>query len=122
MRRRVSKEFPRWKNGKITSPMDEKYNCIAWAFGDTERKWWPNFTGHYWPSPKVTNHDLRDLQNYLLSQNWISETSSTTTKNEANEKLAIYAIGEQLKHVARHVGQNRWTSKLGDGHDVEHDF
>ena len=35
----------------ITSPPDVRYNCIAWAAGDTRQWWWPTEPGprYYWP-------------------------------------------------------------------------
>jgi hypothetical protein len=45
--------FPRLDAGnyQITSPPDARYNCIAWAVGDSARWWWPELDpqhGH-WP-------------------------------------------------------------------------
>ena len=35
---------------EITSPRTVAYNCIAWAAGETQRKWWPDKVGvAYWP-------------------------------------------------------------------------
>ena len=35
---------------EITSPRTVAYNCIAWAAGETQRKWWPDKMGvAYWP-------------------------------------------------------------------------
>ncbi len=35
---------------EITSPRTVAYNCIAWAAGETRRKWWPDKMGvAYWP-------------------------------------------------------------------------
>ncbi len=34
----------------ITSPQTPRYNCIAWAAGDTRRWWWPDPSPFaYWP-------------------------------------------------------------------------
>lgn len=37
------------------------------------------------------------------------------------EKIAIYAKDGKPTHVARQIGADRWTSKLGRGVDIEHD-
>ena len=45
-------EFPNLnpQNHSPTSPVDFRYNCIAWAAGDQTRKWWPDAFGiGYWP-------------------------------------------------------------------------
>ncbi len=36
------------------------------------------------------------------------------------EKLAIYAMADQPKHAARQLPGGMWTSKLGQGIDIEH--
>ncbi len=36
------------------------------------------------------------------------------------EKLAIYAVGDQPRHAARQLPGGKWTSKLGQGIDIEH--
>ncbi len=34
----------------ITSPQTPRYNCIAWAAGDTRKWWWPDPSPFaYWP-------------------------------------------------------------------------
>jgi hypothetical protein len=45
---------------RVTSLADRKYNCIAFAAGDTPRWWWPNSPpdddGYYWP-PSVSHEE-----------------------------------------------------------------
>jgi hypothetical protein len=45
--------FPGLRAGsyQITSPDERRYNCIAWAAGDTQRWWWPESDpdNGYWP-------------------------------------------------------------------------
>src|ERR1035441_9994296 len=38
---------------KVTSPATRRYNCLAWAAGETGRRWEPDPLGiYYWP-PRV---------------------------------------------------------------------
>ena len=37
------------------------------------------------------------------------------------EKVAIYARDDRPQHAARQLANGRWTSKLGDYEDIEHD-
>jgi hypothetical protein len=38
----------------VTSPVDDKYNCVAFAAGDTQNWWWPDEAGEdYWPVASV---------------------------------------------------------------------
>jgi hypothetical protein len=39
---------------------------------------------------------------------------------EGREKIAFYAKDGVVKHAARQVNKTMWTSKLGDGWDIEH--
>ncbi len=32
----------------VSSPFDPKYDCIAWAYGDNSRCFWPE-DNYYWP-------------------------------------------------------------------------
>lgn len=41
---------------------------------------------------------------------------------EGIEKIAIYGNGEQFEHVARQLDTGRWTSKLGESYDIEHEL
>ena len=35
---------------EVTSPRDQRYNCVAWAAGDVTRWWWPAESPFaYWP-------------------------------------------------------------------------
>ena len=47
--------FPQLSRYDIKSPIDDKYNCIAFAADDTERWWEP---GRYWPQGVPERIDL----------------------------------------------------------------
>jgi hypothetical protein len=46
----ISSEFPNLSRDhyRLTSPISDEYNCIAWAAEDTEKWWWPSEDG-FWP-------------------------------------------------------------------------
>ena len=48
----LKKDFPNlnWNTFDEKSRKTLRYNCIAFAAGDTLRRWWPNADGAYWPS------------------------------------------------------------------------
>jgi hypothetical protein len=107
------------KNNTVTSEDDPFYNCIAFAVGETSRKWWPAFQpDYYWPpnAPKVNTIDA-----FLLA----FETRGYAECSDGNyeegvEKIALYARGTGPTHAARQIGPNKWASKLGDWYDIEH--
>ncbi len=47
---------------RLTSPPSRRYNCIAWAAGDTGKWWWPglNAEDEYWP-PGVERRETLDV-------------------------------------------------------------
>jgi len=48
----------------ITSPQTPRYNCIAWAAGDTRKWWWPDPSPFaYWP-PNIPRENT--LQRFIV--------------------------------------------------------
>jgi hypothetical protein len=100
-----------------------KYNCVAWAAGETRRKWWPDRRNiGYWPSGVIREETL---EAFILA--FISLGYSPCGDGEYEigfEKVAIFVIdtpsGLSPKHVARQLDCGHWTSKLGDLADIEH--
>ena len=37
------------------------------------------------------------------------------------EKIAIFADGDEFTHAALQLETGKWTSKMGEGEDIEHD-
>jgi hypothetical protein len=63
--------FPNLIDYIVTSPKDATYNCIAFAAGDTTRKWDPGMLpdpGYYWPPTALTdnNDDIAALSTLNL--------------------------------------------------------
>jgi hypothetical protein len=53
MRELIEQLFPRLTPAtfEMTSPRDTRYNCVAWAAGDTRRWWWPGEVPFsFWPT------------------------------------------------------------------------
>ena len=106
----------------ITSPSTPEYNCIAWAAGDTERWWWPlagSFA--YWPS-NVPVQETLDA--FIKAFGSIGFTPCGNADIEQGyEKVALY-VDENGKptHAARQLTNGRWTSKLGQSRDIEHEL
>ncbi|MBI4027853.1 MAG: hypothetical protein HY360_22905 [Verrucomicrobia bacterium] len=105
-----------------TSDRTPAYNCIAWAAGETHRRWWPDQmkTG-YWPKgiPREST-----LAAFVQAFGTLGYEPCDKPKLEAGfEKVAIYVgEGDKPKHAARQLPNGRWASKLGDEIDIEHDL
>jgi hypothetical protein len=119
----IEKAFPKLrKQGyKITSVDAVDYNCFAWVLNDTTRWWSPALDGCYWPdgfSAALT------VANFVRLFKLVSgyEPCSHCRYERGFEKIAIYADNEgNVTHAARQTESGKWTSKLGDWEDIEHD-
>ena len=104
---------------KRTSDRTKSYNCIAWALGHSDRRWDP--------FPKGTDYWPRGLDSKNTVAVWVKLFQKFRYRRCANgnyqpgyEKVAIYVADDEPQHVARLIGENLWTSKLGELHDIEH--
>ena len=101
-----------------TSPASNLYNCIAWAAGNTDRWWWPSDI-NYWPRRAPRAQTLEAFAEAYASLGF--ELCSNSSFEEGFEKVAIYANELGIpKHAARQLPNGHWTSKLGQGIDIEH--
>ena len=108
------------KGYQVTSSATTDYNCIAWAAGDDTRWWWPDGFGFgYWP-PQSQRAETLDA--FISAYSVIGYEPCADGLLEAGyDKIAIY-IDERGKptHAARQLPHGAWTSKLGEGEDIEH--
>jgi hypothetical protein len=125
MNERLLAAFPGLRSTafRVTSPADPSYNCIAWAAGNATDWWWPldDARKAYWPldvSREITLDAFRSAfvsLGYAVCDGDILEPS--------HEKVAIFtdATGRPT-HAARQLRTGRWSSKLGQSEDIEHDL
>jgi hypothetical protein len=115
--------FPRLADSSytITSPPTQDYNCIAWAAGDDKRWWWPDAACvRYWPANVPRDESLSAFQTMFES---LGYTVCREEQFEAgHEKVAIFANNDGPQHAARQLANGRWTSKLGELDDIEHEI
>jgi hypothetical protein len=110
-------------NYRLSSPPDRKYNCIAWAAGDTRRWWWPDpppaDERYYWP-PDVGNEET--LESFMAVFATLGYVPCHGEAAESGwERIALYATGDGVpRHAARQLADGRWSSKLGRKEDIEH--
>jgi hypothetical protein len=115
----LESQFPNLaKTGySITSPRDNRYNCIAWAIGDATKWWWP--VNKYWPgnTPRTTAISAFIMQ---FSMHGYNEVKSDSLEPGV-EKVALYADSfMQVTHAARQLTNGKWTSKMGEQFDIVH--
>ncbi len=114
--------FPNLKPGEyqITSPQDDKYNCIAWAVGDTHQWWEPSsLHGFYWPPGVGKEYNLASYSRVFAIHGYTP--CDTSELEQGYEKIAIYVDSMGIPtHAARQKESGVWTSKLGELEDIEH--
>jgi len=105
-------------NIKRTSPVDKKYNCIAWAAGEN-KKWWEPSVDGWWPEgcPRTTK-----LSSYVAayeSQGFVS--CEDHYLEEGYDKIVVYADSHgQGVHAAKQLDDIWWSSKMGTNIDIRH--
>jgi len=105
----------------ITSPRDPRYNCFAWAVGDTAHIWDPSSLGSgvYWPPGIAALPSLNGVLAAYAEEGFaVCESGAVEL---GFEKIAIFVdeAGDP-RHAARQLRSGAWTSKLGPNVDIEH--
>jgi hypothetical protein len=103
---------------KKTSDPDARYNCIAWAFGDTHNLWWPNKNRSYWPVNAAGKPALTAFEEWFVVDGWV-ETQNCTFE-PGFIKVALFTKNGTPTHAARLMRNGLWTSKLGRDIDLSH--
>jgi hypothetical protein len=107
---------------EITSPRTKLYNCIAWAAGETNRKWWPDkMNVDFWPKGVAREATLAA---FITAYNTLGYEPCDNGDFEIGfEKIAIFLKPAGTPaHAARQLGNGKWTSKLGNEEDIEHEL
>jgi len=107
---------------QVTSPEDDRYNCIAWAAGDTSRWWWPDLSGQrYWPPGVVVDETLTAFESAFATLGYVR--CSDAVLEPGFEKIAVLADVQQFPlHASRQLPNGSWTSKLGELEDLNHEL
>ena len=106
----------------VTSPTDKRYNCIAYAAGDTDKWWWPlpaDIKEVFWPAGVARAETLAAFREAFAS---LGFAECVGEELEAGfEKIALFANAEAVPlHAARQQPSGWWTSKLGEREDIDH--
>ena len=108
-------------NYHVTSDETDEYNCIAHAAGRCDMPWWPiQATGVYWPDGIAMKETLECFVDAYETQGYF--VCPDGSHELWYEKIAIYVDSKGTPaHAARQLEHGRWTSKLGDWEDIEHE-
>jgi len=115
-------EFPNLQPGNhtVTSNSDPKYNCFAWAAHHTDRWLDPLRPLGYWPPQIPPRATLNNFTAVYEAEGWVR--CESPAPEAGYEKIAIYTDRRGLpQHAARLLENGKWTSKLGEEEDIDHD-
>ena len=113
-------DFPNFNgnNYRVTSDIDPRYNCIAWAYGE-DSKWFGPMKGRYWPANVTREETIGAFIELFASIRYCH--CDNQLFEPGYEKVAIYLLNGIPTHAARQLPTGKWTSKLGISIDIEHD-
>lgn len=102
---------------EVTSPVDEDYNCIAWAAGEQDFWWWP---GRFWPKDVPPAETRLAFIKAFATKGY--EECDGPELEAGYEKICLYEKLGRPKHAARQLQNGIWTSKLGMENDISHEL
>ena len=112
-------EFPNLygEGFEIVEQPSPRYNCIAYAAGDTTEWWWPDGI-NYWPPWATLDNRTESLEEVFAGLGY--EQCNDGIPEEGYQKVALYEIQSEFQHVAVQMPNGRWRSKMGQGPVIEH--
>src|SRR5580765_3357608 len=121
----IDEVFPGLARGgfQITSPIDKRYNCIAFAANDLANWWWPfpaDAKEVHWPAGVPRDETVKAFRAMFESLGY--GECNDDVMEPGFEKVALFADGEIPRHAARQLENGRWISKLGEREDIEHNL
>ena len=106
---------------QVTSDATSEYNCVAWAVGEDDR-WWSHevHDEYFWPDRAPRSESVESYQ-AMFALYGFAECDNGDLERSI-EKIALFADEGRFKHVARQLDSGRWTSKIGEDCDIEHEL
>lgn len=125
----IDSDFPNAKamGYSVTSCKSGYYNCIAWALGKSNNKWWPlqfKTPGWYWPRGIRCDESVQAFVEMFAKEGGYEEWGDENGNLEPGyEKIAIYANKSgATTHAARQLEDGKWASKMGHANkDIQHE-
>ena len=102
---------------EIVEQASDRYNCIAYAAGDTS-KWWDHNEDNYWPSSATRSERVESLREVFVGLGF--EQCQDSQAEEGYQKVALYEQQDVWMHAAVQTPDGRWRSKMGQGPVIEH--
>lgn len=115
----LTRAFPRLSSEdfEIIDEPSDRYNCIAYAAGDTG-EWWDHNEDHYWPTSSTRSNSIESLKEVFFGLGF--EQCADSMLEDGYEKVALYEEQGMWTHAALQTTTGRWRSKMGQGPVIEH--
>lgn len=115
----LAREFRRlsYEGFEIVGEPSKRYNCIAYAAGDTTNPW-SHHEDDYWPEYATRSADIQSLVAVFAGLGFVQCEDSSLEKGY--EKVALFEKQEEWMHAALQTPNGRWRSKMGQGPVIEH--
>ena len=111
--------FPNLRNEGFTviDPPSDRYNCIAYAAGDTSQ-WWDHTPLRYWPSWATRSDRIESLKEVFSGLGF--EEYEDGAAESGCQKVALYEDQGAWEHASVQMPNGAWRSKIGEGPVIEH--
>ena len=102
---------------EIVEEPSNRYNCIAYAAGDTSDWWWPDGI-NYWPPWATLTERIESLIEAFTGLGY--QQCDGSNVEGGYQKVALYEGQGEMKHAAAQMPNGAWRSKMGQGPVIEH--
>ena len=101
----------------VVDPPSDRYNCIAYAAGDTS-KWWDHTPRRYWPPYATRSPSIESLQEVFAGLGFGECDDGSLVAGY--QKVALYEDDGEYQHASIQMPNGAWRSKMGPGPVIEH--
>ena len=111
--------FPDLRNEGFTiiEPPSDRYNCVAYAAGDTSQ-WWDHTPRRYWPPHASRTGRIDSLIEVFVGLGY--EQCNDGRLEDGHQKIALYEDDGTWQHASIQMPGGAWRSKMGEGPLIEH--
>ncbi len=122
MTKKLRRLFPRLFGDRyaVTSGRTRRYNCIAWALGRTDA-WVQAPPDGLWPENILDDGSVQAAVALFESAGFARTHIGDVHLESGVDKVAIYGDADGYTHAARQLPNGKWTSKIGELQDIEHE-
>ncbi len=111
--------FPNLRNEgvNVVEPPSDRYNCVAYAAGDTSQ-WWDHTPRRYWPSYATRSARIESLQEVFAGLGF--GQCDDDSFEPGYQKVALYEDDGEYQHASVQMPDGAWHSKMGEGPVIKH--